>query len=154
MSYLVRIYLHREKDLAQTWDSTVKEKHWRKALDEGQNVGALAMDMFKAFDEMPHPLIVVKLHAYTVPAAWKFIISYLKNRLQRVKLHAYRSQLVNLNCDVPQGFVLGPSLFNISINDLFFLQMCSILLNMMMTAMHFINIKTHWSTFWCPGTGH
>ena len=56
--------------------------YWRRALDEGQNVGTIAMDLSKAFDKMPHTLLIAKLQAYNVsPAACNFIISYLKNRL-------------------------------------------------------------------------
>ena len=88
------------------------------------------MDLSKAFDKMPHALLIAKLHAYNVsPDACNLIISYLKNRLQRVKLLGYRSQLATLNRGAPQGSVLGPLLFNIFINDLFFVRMCSNIVN-------------------------
>ena len=56
-------------------------EYWRKALDEGQNVGTVAMDLSKAFDKMPHALLIAKLHAHNVsPAACNLIISYLKKQ--------------------------------------------------------------------------
>ena len=73
-------------------------EYWRRALDEGQNVGTIAMDLSKAFDKMPHALLIAKLHAYNVsPAACNFIISYLKNRLQRVKVQGVRSEWTTIN---------------------------------------------------------
>ena len=38
--------------------------HFKKALDQGKEYGALLTDLFKAFDCLSHDLIVVKLHKY------------------------------------------------------------------------------------------
>ena len=38
--------------------------HFKKALDQEKEYGALLTDLFKAFDCLSHDLIVVKLHAY------------------------------------------------------------------------------------------
>ena len=39
-------------------------EYWRKALDDNKYVSTIAMDLSRAFDWMPHGLLVAKLHDY------------------------------------------------------------------------------------------
>ena len=80
------------------------------------------MDLSKAFDCLPHDLIIQKLKAYGLSNhACQLMNSYLSDRKQRVKLGNIVSQWKNIIKGVPQGSILGTLVFNIFINDIFFL---------------------------------
>ena len=95
-------------------------ENWKKTLDEKFLVGAVLTDLSKACDCNPHDLLTAKLHAHGFSRKTvTFIYSYLKRRKQKVKVNNFLSDFLTLLSGVPQGFILGPILFNIFLNDLF-----------------------------------
>ena len=94
-------------------------ENWKQALDENFVVGTVLIDLSKAFDCIPHNLLIAKLYAYGFSEKGAvFLYSYLKRRKQNVKIDNILSTFQSLISGVPKGSILGPILFNIFLNDL------------------------------------
>ena len=94
----------------------------RLSLDNKGYGGAILMNLSQTFDTLNRDLLIAKLHAYCFcKKALILIKSYLSNKWQRTKINYSYSSWTELLLGVPQGSILGPLLFNINLNDLFFL---------------------------------
>ena len=96
-------------------------EEWRENLDDIFFVGAVLTDLSKAFDCIPHDLLIAKLSAYGLSSdSFCYIYSYLKDRKQCFQVNNKQSEFDTIISGVPQGSIFGPILFNIFFNDFFF----------------------------------
>ena len=125
-------------------------EEWKGAIDNHQIVGTVAIDWSKAFDSLPHGLLLAKLSAYRLDInSCKLMASYLYNRHQRVKIGPQKSDWSEIKRGVPQGSFLGPLLSNVFINDIFFLKFEAVYLIMQMTIVYHVSeaLLNGWKMF-------
>jgi len=80
---------------------------WLKDVDSGNYVGAVFLDLRKAFDLVDHEILIHKLKLYHFSDfAVKLLKSYLSDRKQLIKVKNLKSDTLSIKSGVPQGSIL------------------------------------------------
>ena len=79
------------------------------------------MELSKACDCLPHDLIIAKFEAYGLcKSSVSLLLDYLTSCKQMLKIGSGYSLRNEIKRAVPHGTILGPLLFNLFINDIYY----------------------------------
>ena len=100
-------------NLLEFWDEITK------IADKAHSLSIIYTDLRKAFDTVPHDLLLAKLeHCGIRDCNLNWVKSFLQDRKQRVVINGCSSPYINVDSGVPQGGILSGLFFIIYINDL------------------------------------
>jgi len=146
-----------------TTNLSIQMDHIINSIDNNSQIDIIYTDFSKAFDSVPHDLLIYKLVKYNFsPESITLFQSYFCNRNQFVTLNGHISNPIIASSGVPQGSILGPLLFLLYINDLPSLLSCDNLMfaddlkifkkvknvNDCVTLQNDLNTLIHWCHQW------
>ena len=98
---------------------TCAQTDWFEAKSKGNTVGVMAFDLSAAFDTVSAPTLLTKLESTGITGTpLKWFHSYMSGRSQKVIWNDQTSDPLSLTHGVPQGSILGPTLFLVMIANM------------------------------------
>jgi sarcosine oxidase/L-pipecolate oxidase len=101
-----------------------------KSCDQGRSTDQIFLDFRKAFDSIPHSILLYKLWAVGITGPlWQWFRGYLNDRKHFVKVNSYSSQFLTLRSGVSWAFFCISSLLTTFLTTFFTpLFICSLMI--------------------------
>lgn len=101
-------------------ETPIMELHHRalSALNNNKKLGVVVLDLSKAFDCIPHDILLHKMEYYGIRGLPLTLFeSFFTNRTQSVKIGKSKSEFSTVKRGIAQGGIFSPLVFNLGLND-------------------------------------